>query len=109
VVEDRTLRTAGRRYDVFQKGLAGRFQICALIMMTEILRATVVMQQQGKRTLLATALLLSTRHTENKILKGREKTLIWEIVHGIARSNKSMRGMRLSLVSPLESRVCLLP
>jgi hypothetical protein len=58
--------------------------------MFEILRATARIAHQGRRTLPATAALLSTRQTENKTLIEREKALTWGITHGIARPIKSL-------------------
>lgn len=85
------------------RSLRGIARFCALTVMTVIFRAKPTTAHQGSRTLKASAGLLSTRHTEDKKLNEREKTIInWGILNGIARTTKNMRRVRLLVVPALE-------
>jgi hypothetical protein len=77
-------------------------------MMTELVRATAAIANQGSRTLSAHASLLSTRQAETTQLRRREEVHLWGIHDRIARLLKNMRRMWLPLVSPFESRNCIL-
>lgn len=84
-------------------------RFCALIVMTNLLRAQLAIANQGSRTPGADALLLSTRQTDDTKLNERGKANYWGIRNGLARTTKNMRRVRLSLVPPLQPWKCLLP
>jgi len=56
--------------------LSSQFRICALIMMTGILRAQAVMAHQGSGTLAATASLLSARQQKTNTETAGESTFL---------------------------------
>jgi hypothetical protein len=80
---------------------------CALIVMTVFLRATAVSAEQGSRTLRADAALLSTRQAEANQLGWWEKVFI-RPCDGIHYYIENMRRVRLRVVSPFESWICIL-
>jgi len=77
--------------------------------MTVFLRATAGIADQDSRILSADATLLSTRQADTNQLKRREKVYSRVINARRECCLKDMRRMRMYLVPPFESGICILP